>query len=214
MLKLTILVPTVPSRLHYFYPRIMGQLIQQTKHRTDVELIAFFDNKKRSTGRKRQAMLELVQGEYVVFIDDDDRISDDYVEEILTALYNNPNCDCVVFDSICQVNGGIPYVCKYGIEFEYGFIDSNQPQLGWRGKPAHTMVYKSNIAKKHPFIDVQNGEDSDWVKRACKDIKYQVRIDMVLYFYDANYQTTSETASLTDDVIERNVQELIKKHVH
>jgi glycosyltransferase involved in cell wall biosynthesis len=211
MIKLSILVITVPNRLRYFYPRLMTQLIDQTKHRNDVEVLSLFDNKTRSIGAKRQAILDLCQGEYVVFIDDDDRISDDYVEEIIKAIKNNPDCDCVVFDNLTSIDGGAPILCKYGIEFEYGYIDSSNPQKGWRGKPAHTMVYKSSIAKRHKYTDMGSGEDVDWVKRACLDIKKQVRIDKTLYFYEANYRTTSESGNLPDSVIQKNIDILLSK---
>lgn len=202
-IKLTVLVPTVPSRLTTYYPRLMKQLLDQTRTYENIELISFFDNKKRSIGKKRDEMLGLVQGEYVVFIDDDDRISDDYISEIMTALQNNPNVDCVVFNCICCVDGGPPKLCKYGIEFEYGDILGGKE---WRGKPAHTMVYKSSIAKNHHFSDMKYREDMDWVKRACLDIKTQVRIDKVLYHYDANYATTSETSTLSDETIRKNIE--------
>jgi glycosyltransferase involved in cell wall biosynthesis len=207
-LKLSVLVASVPSRLSFFYPRLMKQLIDQTKERNDVEILGFFDNKKRSVGQKRQGLLDLANGEYVVFIDDDDRITDNYIEKIMNTLYENNNVDCVVFNTICKVNNGEPKLCKYGIEFEYGDIKINQKKE-WRGKPAHTMVYKSSIAKKHRYSDLSNGEDIDWVKRAYLDIKTQIRIDEVLYFYDANYTTTSETASLSDAVIEQNINKLL-----
>jgi glycosyltransferase involved in cell wall biosynthesis len=207
-IKLSILVPTVPSRIELFYPRIMKNLIKQVKPYEDIELISFFDNKKRSIGQKRQELINLAQGEYVVFIDDDDRISEDYVSSIMTTLYANPYTDCVVFDCICKVNGGPEKLCKYGIEFEYGDILGG---LEWRGKPAHTMVYKTLISKSVPFNNLQNGEDYDWVKRAYKNINNQTRIDKVLYYYDAEYKTTSETAGLDDVTIEKNINLLLKK---
>ena len=206
-IKLTILVPTVPSRLEYFYPKIMNELIKQTKKYNDIELISFFDNKKRTIGKKRDEMLSLVQGEYLVFIDDDDRIDSEYIDSIMSTLYNNPECDCVVFDTICIVNGENPKLCKYGIEFEYGDILDGKE---WRGKPAHTMVYKSSIAKKHKYSDMNHGEDYDWVLRAYKEILNQVRIDKVLYYYDANYNTTSETSELSYDIIEKNINILLE----
>lgn len=55
------------------------------------------------------------------------------------------------------------------------------------------MVYKSSIVKSHSF--------SDWVKRACLDIKHQTRIDKVLYYYNAEYTTISETTELSDETI-------------
>ena len=59
------------------------------------------------------------------------------------------------------------------------------------------------------YGDKQNGEDIDWVKSAYLDIKTQHRIDKVLYYYDANYNTTSETANLSDDVIMKNIDILL-----
>jgi len=205
-LLLTILVPTVPSRINYFYPRIMKQLMDQTKNYNDVEVISFFDNKKRTIGKKRDEMLKLAQGKYVTFVDDDDRVSEDYVDEIMNAITNN-DVDCIVYNVICCVNNGTNKLCKYGIEFEYGDINGG---LEWRGKPAHTMVWKASIAKKHYYSNRQNGEDVDWVKRAYLDIKTQHRVDKVLYYYDANYATTSETANLSDSVIFHNVNKLIQ----
>ena len=186
----------------------MNQLISQTKDRQDVELLALFDNKKRSLGDKRNDLLNLARGDYLVFIDDDDRISDSYVDDIINTLNANPETDCVVFDCICSVDGGTPKLCKYGTEFEYGDILLNNV-IEWRGKPAHTMVYKSSIAKRHMFPSINNGEDVDWVIRACKDITIQTRIDKVLYWYDANYNTTSETSNqVSDEDITRNVEKL------
>ena len=202
-IKLSILVPTVPNRIDNYYLRLMSDLIRQTAPYPDIELIALFDNKKRSIGKKRDEMLGLAQGEYLVFIDDDDRVSPDYVKDIMTTLYENPDTDCVVFDCICKVNSGPDKLCKYGIEFEYGDILGGKE---WRGKPAHTMVYKSSIAKRHPFTDIGRGEDFDWVKRACQDIRIQTRIDKVLYYYDAEYLTTSETTSLLSEFIRNHLK--------
>lgn len=209
-IKLSILIMTVPSRLEYFYPRIMKQVLGQTEKYDDIEVISLFDNKKRSVGSKRQNMLDLVQGEYLVFIDDDDRITDDYVDSIMETLKKNPNVDCVVFNTICCIeNSSLKKLCKYGIEYSYGDINGGKE---WRGLPAHTMIWKSEIAKKYKYSDMGVHEDTDWVKRAVKSIKTQVRIDKVLYYYDANYKTTSETAGLSDIVIQSNVNKLIEKN--
>ena len=190
---LTILVPTVPSRIDYFYPRIMSQLIKQTKKYNNIELLSFFDNKKRTIGKKRDDMLKLAQGKYLTFIDDDDRISNDYIDEIMNAIAKNNEIDCIVYNNETKLEhlSNKKVLCKYGIEFDKtGYINDEETQ--WRGKPAHTMIWKSMIAKKHSFSDMGHGEDYEWVKRACLDIKTQHRINKILYYYDACYATTSE----------------------
>ncbi len=52
------------------------------------------DNKKRTLGYKRNEMLYLAKGEYVVFIDDDDEISSDYVTTLLEATRSNADVLC------------------------------------------------------------------------------------------------------------------------
>lgn len=200
-IKLSIMVATVPNRIDFFYPKIMKSLINQTKKYNDVELIAMFDNKKRTIGKKRQDMIDLSQGDYVVFVDDDDRVSDDYVDKIMTALYNNPTTDCVVFDAFTRINGDAGRRVRFGIEYE-NYNEGNE----LRSKPSHTCVYKSEIAKKHKFVDINRGEDINWMNRACKGIKNQTKINDILYFYDAEYNTTSETTGLSDDIIQHNIQ--------
>lgn len=183
-IKLSILIPTVPNRLTTFFPRLIEHLQNQIRisnNRTDVEILGLYDNKKRTVGEKRNVLLNMAQGEYLTFIDDDDRIADDYVQSIMNALYDNLDVDCVVFDCITTINGDTsnPTYSKYSINYEY-----SQTGNQWRGKPAHTMVWKSSIAKKHSYQGKNYGEDIEWVKKACKDIKREVRIDKVLYFYD------------------------------
>ena len=68
-------------------------------------------------------MIQAAQGEYSVFIDDDDRIADDYVDQIMKALYENPNTDCVVFNLEARTNGGKPQLSKYGIELTNGYYE-------------------------------------------------------------------------------------------
>ena len=77
-IKLSILVATIPNRINNYYQMMMNNLIEQVKAYDDVELISFFDNKKRTIGRKRNDMVKLAQGEYIVFIDDYHRLDEGY----------------------------------------------------------------------------------------------------------------------------------------
>jgi glycosyltransferase involved in cell wall biosynthesis len=183
-MKFSILIPTVPSRWSYFN-RLCSQLLPQiaSDGGGEVELLGFYDNKMRKLGPKRNDMLMLAQGEYLAFIDDDDRIPSDYVATILTTLKEHPEADVVVFEQMCSIRGGTPYKCVYGVEYDYIGIQSDGV---WYGKPAHTMVWRSAIAKKHAFPDKNFSEDTDWVKLAVADVKNQVRLAKVLYYYDAD----------------------------
>ena len=188
--KLSILVPTIPNRVNNKFISLVENLQEQIGEKKKVEIIGFFDNKRRTLGEKRQAMIDIAIGDYIVFIDDDDYVASTYVVDILTCLEENPECDCVVFDTICteySKNNKKTY-CKYGIEYNY-FDDNNG---NWTGKPSHTMVYKKSILTKCKFDNISVGEDFAWVSKAYPNIKNQARIPKVLYYYEANRET-SET---------------------
>jgi len=81
-------------------------------------------------------------GKYVVYLDTNSGI---------TKMWKRHNAE-IVYNTICCVdNGSIKKLCKYGIEFTYGDINGG---LEWRGKPAHTMVWKSSIAKKFAVFNL------------------------------------------------------------
>jgi glycosyltransferase involved in cell wall biosynthesis len=192
MIKLSILILTIPSRVNTYLASLLRQVHSQIGGREDIEVLVLYDNKKRTIGQKRNALLDLAQGTHLIFIDDDDRIADDYISSIMEVL-DTSDPDCIVFDCRCTVvKPGKPSTvlhCKYGVEFDYTLIGDQ-----WRGKPAHTMVWKSSVAKLYRYSDISNAEDIDWVKRAVLGVKTQHRIDKVLYYYYAD-RTKSEYRS-------------------
>jgi hypothetical protein len=136
-------------------------------------------------------MLHLANGQYLAFIDDDDEIAGDYILSIMEKIndINGPeaNPDCIVFDCICTIDGGPERHCMYGVEFPPNYLIN---ETTWRGKPAHTMVWKSSLAKSHSFPDMKAGEDFCWVNKAWPEIIVQARISKVLYYYKFNHRTT------------------------
>ena len=195
-IKLSILIPTLPNRLELFYLPLIKILLKQIEPYKNIELISLFDNKKRTIGRKRQNMIDIIQGEYVCFIDDDDRISEDYIKLIMDTLDNNPNTDCVVFWSCINQPNMEDKIVKFG--FEEG-----------NNLPCHVHVWKSSIVKKYEYKNINHGEDRDWINRAINDIHHLSKIDKILYYYDARYNTTSETVGLSEEVIKENINKIL-----
>lgn len=184
----SILVCTVPSRLTNHLPRLLLDLTRQADG-FPVEILAFFDNKHRSVGAKRNGLLRLAQGRYVSFVDDDDRIAPTYVTDIIEAIHDRPDADVIVFDSEVRLNGGTPKRCVYGLEYAY----TDLPDL-WTGRPAHTMVWRRDLVADIAFPESNYGEDFAWVRLAASRAKVQARIPKLLYFYDF-HEATSETRS-------------------
>ena len=195
-MKLSILIPSLPIRTGNFLYRILEELDYQIGEleRGDIELLVFTDNKMQSIGKKRNDLIGLSTGDFIVFVDDDDRVSPDYVSSIIKTIDENKDADCIVFDSLCTISNSLDdnvksysFPCKYGIEFE---VKGHTETTPWYGKPAHTMVWNRKIMEKHAFPDLIRKEDIVWVESAWRDIKNQVRIDKILYFYDYDAATS------------------------
>ena len=83
----SILICGIPERYHTVQPLLFSLLERQSVARmADVELLYLLDNKRRSVGAKRNALLGEARGEYVSFIDDDDMVSGEYVRRIHDAI--------------------------------------------------------------------------------------------------------------------------------
>jgi len=195
-MKLSILVPTTTKRCERFFTNMIENINNQIikNNRNDVEVLGLLDNYKKTIGEKRNILLNMASGSFIVFVDDDDRISEDFLFEILNAIDCNPNADCIVYDMICVISGCRKIHSKFGIEYDYTklapwtiencSVKNEIPEL-WYGKPSHNMVWASRIAKTCIFPQTNTGEDFAWVKQAWPKIKHQVRIDKVIYYYDA-----------------------------
>ena len=182
-IDLSILICSLLERRSDFLNSLLQNLEKQTYGKSNVEIIVISDNASRKIGRKRNDAISMARGEYVCFIDDDDKVADDYVDLILKEIYDwRP--DVVVFDAIITTNGENPKLVKYGREFDYCEKDEAYYRL-----PNHLMVHrKSNI--KENFLDVATGEDDEWASRMLDRIVTQQRIEKPLYFYD--YRTTTK----------------------
>jgi len=176
---LSVLVPTIHRRLRTFYPQIIEELHQQAEG-LPVEILGFYDNRRRSVGAKRNGLLNLARGEYLVFVDDDDRIAPTYIADILQAIQDNPGIDVICFLNECRINNGPVILCSYSLTHKTRMHVGNT----WTGPPAHTMVWKSVIAKNAAFPDKNYSEDANWVDSVVAHAVKEVRIDKVLYFYD------------------------------
>lgn len=189
MIDLSILVCSVHTRYDTFLPRIQKQLYEQLEGLSQedqqrVEIIVLTDNKQIMLGAKRNHMVELAQGKYVQFVDDDDRISEDFISELLKATKSN--ADCIVFTAMVSMNGEDPVPCYYSKD---NGADFNKKNAYYR-IPNHICCVKKSVSIKSSFPNVLYGEDSGYSKVLLPYLKTEHKIDKVLYYYDYNSQTT------------------------
>jgi len=178
---LSILVCSLIERSSKFLSPLLESLEKQIKNKP-VEIIVFSDNAKRPVGTKRNNLLTLSNGKYVCFVDDDDRISDTYVDDILQEI-TNWYPDVIVFDAEITFNGINNKLVKYGREYDY----CEKLEAYYR-HPNHLMVHKKENITEF-FKDIKTGEDDEWALRILPRIVTQSRINKILYYYDHNTTT-------------------------
>lgn len=108
-IDLSILVCSVHTRYDTFLPKIQKQLYEQYENLSEpdkgrVEIIVVTDNKKMMLGHKRNVMVDIAQGKYIQFTDDDDRVSDDFISTLLEGI--KTDADCIVFQAEVSLHGG------------------------------------------------------------------------------------------------------------
>ncbi len=173
-LKLSILIPAIPSRWEKFQ-KIYNKLNSQATD--EVEVLGFIDNKKRSIGRKRGGLKDLAKGEYMLYVDDDDDVSDDFVKEILKGIKDKP--DVVTFQQ------------KVFIDKLEGIIDFDlnneneqfRPNKVTKRKPFTCCAWRSSLGKPYNFPDLMYSEDAGWLKWLWIKARTQYKIDKILHTY-------------------------------
>jgi hypothetical protein len=192
VVALTVLVPSVSTRRATFAPKIAESLFGQHERLVPelgerVEILIVTDTGRSGgmlIGDKRNAMLRMARGEYVVFVDDDDRVADDYLSTLLAATSTGD--DCITFDCSVSLNGAPPRTCHYDLKYER---DANVGEH-YERLPNHITAVKRMLALSCGFPSKQCGEDSDYAARLRPMLRTQHRIPRTLYFYDSNSATT------------------------
>lgn len=182
-MTLSVLIPCVRSRL----PKLKT-LYDELEHQINgrpVEVLALLDNKRRSVGLKRDALVQAARGDYVAFVDDDDWISSHYIDALLMAADAWP--DVIVFDTLSFINDAPPALGKHSLAHE------NEPYAlpEFRRKPWQMHAWKRDLAQQFHFPDRNYGEDWAWVSQMIPHAKWELRAsDVPLYHYRYSDVTT------------------------
>lgn len=188
-MDLSVLICSVDSRYDNFGMAIQRQVWDQynalpESYRDRIEILMLTDNRKMMLGQKRNVLVDMAQGRYVQFIDDDDRIEPDMFRALLDAT--GSDADVITFDVSVSLNGGAPKVCRYSKDFA---ADRNLPN-SYERLPNHICCVKRELAEKVSFPNLVYGEDSAYSKLLHPMLKTEYRIDRVLYHYDFSEATT------------------------
>lgn len=158
---MSFLIPTIPGR-ESSLQRLVGSVREKMARiapELKYEISLGFDNKEQSIGMKRQNMIQAAAGKYSVFIDDDDEITDAYIEDLAET-----------------VRGSYPVMRLRGQISQYTFTHSLENKLTdsmARGEvflrpPNHLNPMMTDVAKLIHYKDAIRGEDLDWTIRMAR----------------------------------------------
>lgn len=145
-----------------------------------VEILTLIDDKQHSTGAKRNMLIDLANGEYIAFIDDDDQVSEHYVFAILKALKTSP--DCVGFQGWITTDG----IKRIDWELSKDLPDRTVVRHGrtfYERRTNHLCPVRREIALQAGFPDKSNAEDKAYAEKLNPLLKTEVKISDLLYHY-------------------------------
>lgn len=185
-MKLSILIPTIVGREDDCNCLIQC-LEKQITDRNKVQIIILKDNKEITIGEKRNKLLEMANGEYVAFIDDDDLVSENYIAVLLEAIESGSDCASLMGELVAD--GIYDGIFEHSIKYKVWRTNGDMEYVKYERPPNHLNCIKSSIAKQFKFPELKHGEDHVWSMDIQKSgiLKTEYYIDQVIYFY--NFKT-------------------------
>lgn len=175
MISLSILIATMPSRKDSF-ARLLNRLDSQLPMNGSVEIL-WDDSMEYNIGVKRNKLLDRANGEYIVYIDDDDMVERDYVRKILIAAKDKP--DCIGISGIITTDG--KNRMQWHISKQYGSWKKNGRT--YLRTPNHISPVRKEIALKARFPEIVSGEDYEYSIRILPLLKSESIAKGNIYHY-------------------------------
>lgn len=189
-MRLSILIPSIPSRFERSL-KLYNDISEMCQDK-DIEILMLTDNKKRTIGEKREALKNISNGKYFMFVDDDDSLLN--VDKIYEAT--EQNVDVITFRQRSFNDDGSSYIVTFGLgnpiehnTFEGNYIDCLRP-------PYHVCAWSHRFKKIH-FPAINYAEDAVWVKKAIKHARTEHFIDDIIHSY--NFNLSVSEASTEDN---------------
>lgn len=181
MVKLSILIPTLPEPESQSYLKRLSSILDPQLDNTAgvVDVITHEGDRSLPTGTKRNQLIDLANGLYIVQIDCDDLVSLTYVSDLLKAIEQNP--DVITFKGFMTTNGANrrDFTIKLGSDY----TEKNGHYYRW---PNHLCCFKKSLVQHIKFEPIWQQEDYRW-SLAVKNsgvLKNEIHIDKDMYIYD------------------------------
>lgn len=175
--RLSILICTLPERAGFL--RRLRMILDPQIHGKPVELLLDERPRPVSIGTKRNTLLDRARGDYVAFVDDDDMVSATYVQDVLGALKDGP--DCAELHGIITTDGLNQKRFHHSIEHQT-WCEKNGVYLR---HPNHLNPIKRELALQVRFPEKNYREDTEYSKRIQPLLKTMGCSPRVTYFYQS-----------------------------
>jgi hypothetical protein len=184
---ITFLIPTIPGRQDDFL-RLLDRLLPQLdEHEGRARVLAWRNTGEPRLAELRDRLLADAGSEYVAFIDDDDMVSEDYVDSIMAALIERP--DHVGFQVAYCVDGEFREVVEHSLTWKRWHRSGSQLVRDF----THVDPIRRDLAQRGRFAQAPAGraEDRVWVKQVRPFLHTEVYVPRVLYTYLWSDKTTA-----------------------
>ena len=180
-----ILICTLPERAAKLKTLTLELDKQKAKYNGLVNYRILDSGRGMPTGIKRNLLVEQSQSDYFSFIDDDDHVSDKYVDLIMNAIESGP--DVVTFDGWYTEFGKNRrnFTIRLGSKY---YEDPKDPEFYYHRFPNHLAVFKRSLVQHVKFPPIWQMEDFKWAEQIHnkKLLKTEVHISEKIYWYDCN----------------------------
>jgi len=183
---LSILICSLHKRFQYL-DRNKKCLSPQINDR--VEVLFNIDDGQKTIGEKRNELLLSATGEYIVFVDDDDMVSEKYIQLILKCIDKRPDVIGIhllmYYDMVLK---GLTYHSIKYTEWSDRPCNVDNKLTYYFRNPNHLNPVKRSIALGVKFPHVNMCEDADYSKNLLKkfimkDTLHEEYIQEPIYYY-------------------------------
>lgn len=179
---LSVLIPATPKRYHsHLWPlwcRLQAQ-VDELAEEGAVELLVFLDNRQRTIGEKRDALVQMSRGRFVAFCDDDDNVAENYVAELIKAIRQaKDDCSVITFKQLAVINGE-EAVCTFSL------ANRNEPFKvpTFTRMPWHVCAWRGDMARRVRFPASNYGEDWAWARHLVLEATGEIHLPHILHTY-------------------------------
>lgn len=195
MIRLSILIPSIPSRFQKATD--LFNKINQQAEGMDIEVLMFTDNKKRSIGLKREALKNMSRGKYFMFVDDDDNIEN--LKDLYEATKND--VDVITFKQRCLNEDKSDYIITFGLGNDIEHNTKDGRYLDCKRPPFHVCAWNYKF-KCLSYPDINYAEDWGWIKQVLPFAKKEFFIDKIIHSY--NFDINLSEADTSDNTHWKN----------